>query len=889
MDAKTGSDTDRLVELIKEEERSTVRPQFKAFLGMCAGVGKTHAMLQDARALRAQGIEVLVAVVDTHGQAETEALLEGLETLSRGESGYGPSHAGELDVDAIVERKPAIVVVDDLAHTNRSGSRHAKRWQDVIELLDRGIPVWTSVNIQHMESLAEVVEDLTGVGIPDRVPDSVFDRIDDLRLIDLDPDDLLDRLKAGKVFVPGIPNLTVEGFFNRRNLGALRELSLRYAAGKAERNLTAYVRAENGSPPRPALGGRILVAVGPSPSSAHLIRWARRTAYALRADWTAVHVDSGAELSAPELSRLEANLDLARRLGAETQVIQGLDIAATILEAARSRNVSMIVIGRSGLSSRNSLPGRLTVSDRIVRDAGPIDVTVVQDAATTPSAAGPGPRISLPTWPRPYFVLIAAFLAVTAVGKAVVPVFGYRSIAFMYLAVVLVLSFFTSPAAVAGFAVLSALTFNFLFIPPLFTFTIGTPEDWILFAVYFLVAFVTGSLVSRLKASERMVTERERRTDFLFNAAEQLAECSTIAEAAAVAVGMVEKHFAPGAVVYVDSGTGRPGERPYGESSAHSSVEFEAATYAWTSGTICGRATGSMSGCALRYFPASAGGKTAAVIGVRVPEGKTWTRGDDDLVLSLGHTLALTISRAAVEAKSRRIARELESDRLARVLLDSVSHELRTPLTTIVGSVSALGDDLLAGNPAARHDLLAGALGAAERLNRIVEDLLSISRIEAGMLRLKREPSDIQEIARASMDQAGPEIKAHPIRVMIENDAASPELDVALATKLAANLLRNAGQYSPAGTEIAFGFEISGKDLVITVRDHGPGIPDGQMASLFGKFRRGAAAPGRGLGLGLAICRGIAEAHGGTIAARNAQDGGLEITVVFPDCIKGKE
>lgn len=905
-------DPDELLARIKEAESGPKRAKLKIFLGMCAGVGKTWAMLQEARSAAAQGIDVVACLVETHGRADTEALLEGLEVLPSRAVAYRGVELRELDVDAAIERRPAIAIVDELAHTNAPGSRHVKRWQDVLEVLDRGIDVWTAVNVQHMDSLADVVEDLVGMPMGERVPDTVFDRADEVRLIDLAPEDLIARLREGKVYAGERSRAAMEGFFRPRNLGALRELALRYAARTASRRLQAYARAESGAAgergaARTTIGERILVAVGPSPTSAYLVRWARRTSYALRSEWIALNVEDGRARSPAAAAQLEANLALARKLGAETLVVQGADIAEAIVEAARRHGASMIVIGRSGLSRLGPFPRRATVSDRIVREAGSIDVAVVQDASA------PRADLTLPALarffaapPRQYALLAAAFAAITGFGFLVAPRIGYRSVSMLYLAAVVALSFLARPGPVAAIAALSALALNYFFIPPLNTFSIGSPEDWVLFAAYFLVAFVTGSLVSRLRSDQALLAEREARAAFLFGAAQRLAECRSAEEAAAAAAALVETHFATAAAVFVReafpdesvAGAEAGGLGRHASGAAAGEIderEYAAAAYSFANRDICGASTESLPESRLRYVPAAARESAAGVIGLVPPSGRVWTRGDDNLLLSLGKTLAVAIERSLSEARGRRAALELESERLGRILLDSVSHELRTPLTTITGSITALRDDAVADNPQARRELLGNALEASDRLDGIVEDLLSLSRIESGVLRLTRRPSDLADIARAAVDGAGPAADGRDIRVAVLDDARAVVVDAPLVGRLIANLLRNAATYAPIGTPIDLSFEETGRDLTARVRDYGPGIPDGEIESMFEKFRRGPPAatnarakpPAPGLGLGLAICRGIARAHGGDVTARNAPGGGLEVIASFPSCVAG--
>jgi two-component system, OmpR family, sensor histidine kinase KdpD len=889
MDGQERPDPDELLARIRETEGSRSRAELKIFFGMSAGVGKTYAMLQEARAAKAQDIDIVLGIIDTHGRPDTEALVSGLELVPRRSVEYRGVFLEELDLDALIARRPAIAVVDELAHSNAPGSRHVKRWQDVQELLDRGISVWTAVNVQHMESYADVVEDLTGVRVRERVPDTVFDRADEVRLIDVAPEDLIRRLEEGAIYTGESSRAAIQNFFRPRNLGALREIALRFAARTASHRLSAYARAEGGlGPSRPlsqaSLGERILVAIGPAPGSAYLARWARRTAYALRADWTAVHVDTGASLSDEDKARLEANLSLAQKLGAEVLVVPGADVAEAVIETARAKGASMIVVGRSGLSRLGFGTRRATVTDRIMQDAAPIDVALVQDSGTAPAERLPARFRRIFDAPkRQYALLAASFALLTLLAELFVPALSYRSVALLYLAAVLGLSFIARPGPVAVLALLSALALDFFFIPPLYTFTITALEDWLLFGVYFLVAFVTGSLVSRVHSRERLLSDREGAASFLFGAAQLLSECPSVEAAAEAAARLAEEKFETEAAVFVDDGQGDLDPAPRGKAASRiDEREFDVAAYSFVERATCGAQTDTLPSALLRYVPACAGEETAGVIGLAIPSGRLWTRADDGLLQSLGRTLALSVARFRSEAKSRKAILQLESERLGGILLDSVSHELRTPLTTITGSLSALRDDALAERAEPRRAILANALEAADRLDGVVEDLLGLSRIESGMLALNRRAVDLPDLARAAMDRAGPDLRSRALELSAPADGGPVLVDPALGARLAANLLRNAARYSPPGAPIGFSLQATKGSLLIRVSDRGPGIPEAEIASLFAKFKRGGEAKGPGLGLGLAICKGIAEAHGGSIAAHNAPGGGLVVEAFLP-------
>jgi len=874
-------DPDALLAEIGEEPRAG-KPLLKIFLGMSAGVGKTYAILQEARSASARGEDVVIGIAETHGRPETDELLGGIEALPRKRVEYRGVVLEELDLDALLGRRPGIAIVDELAHENAPGSRHKKRWQDVEELLDEGISVWTAVNIQHLESYSDVVEEFTGIPVRERVPDTVFDRADEIRLIDIAPEDLIRRLEEGRIYTGASTRAALANFFTPLNLGALREIVLRYATRAASRKLNAYARADREGPSESSLGERILVAVGAAPNSAYLVRWTRRTAYALRADWTAVHVDSGARMGAKERRQLEENLELARKLGAEVLVVRGEDVSRAIVDLARARRVSMIVLGRSGLSLPSFLPHRPSVSDRIAALAAPIDIALVQESESPARRRAEGLGRAFGAAPRQYLLLGLTFAALVLLGELAVPYLGYRGLALVYLAAVLGLAMVARPGPVAVLAIMSALALNYFFIPPLYTLSIGKPEDWLLFCVYFLAAFQTSSLVSRLRARETLLDDREGAAAFLFGASQLLSDSRSVEAAASAARDLLQAHFKTGAFVLIDDGAGKLAPPAIGGVDL-TERELDVAAYAYSQRASCGAGTDTLPGASFRYAPICSRDGAVGVFGIAPSEGCVWTRADDNLVQALGRTLALAIERMRSDAASREASLRLESERLGGILLDSVSHELRTPLTAITGAVSALADESLLANPKVRKDLVANALEQSVALNGVVEDILSLSRIESGLLRLKLRRAELPDIAQAAIARAGQELRGRDVEVRA-SDEGGAFVDDALVARLAANLLRNAARYSEAPDPIELSLEFRKGDgaLVVRVRDRGPGLPDDELDSVFAKFARGSGARGKGLGLGLAICRGIAEAHGGSIGARNAPGGGLEVEAILP-------
>ena len=550
----------------------------------------------------------------------------------------------------------------------------------------------------------------------------------------------------------------------------------------------------------------------------------------------------------------------------------------------------MIVVGRSGLSTSSLLPHRATVSDRIVRDAGPIDVSVVEDSRSPRRGVGLARlRRLFRAPPLQYAFLTALCAALTGLCSLISGRLPYWGLSLFYLTAIVAVSPFVSLGPIAAFSLLSATALNYFFIPPLFTFVIASPEDLLLFAAFFVVALFAGTMVARLRSNERLFRERERRAAFLLGAAEDLAECATPEEAALKSAALIEAYFETEAAAYVvDEGGSLSAPATGGGRAAPGEKERAAALFALSNRVICGAGTDSLPDSSFHYVPAASGDSSSGVLALRLPEGRAWRRSDDNLLLSLGRTFSLVVERENLELKSRHLALGLESDRLSTLFLDMVSHELKTPLTTITGTITALKDRAVGGNEAAREEMLDGALEAADRLNRLVEEILSMNKIESGGLRLCCDLVDAGDIVELALREAGPALKKRSLRVVTEGATRPLSLDSSLVARLAANLLANAALYSRPEGAIELRLEEEGDLFSLAVRDEGPGIPAGEIASMFERFKRGKRAPTGGIGLGLSICKGIVEAHGGSISAGSLASGGFEVRATFPQSVQGR-
>jgi two-component system sensor histidine kinase KdpD len=873
-------DPDALLASLHAAEARTRRGHLKVFLGMCPGVGKTYAMLRAAQQELASGTDVVVGVVETHGRAETEALLAGLTILPRKVIDYRGTQLTEFDLEAVRARRPKLVLVDELAHTNAPGSRHAKRWQDVIELLEAGLDVHTTLNIQHVESRADAVRQITGAPQKETVPDSVLDLADELELVDLTPETLRERLGEGKVYLGERAAAAKESFFQESHLAALRELALRYTAERVDRQLRE-LRAGVAKQTVWRSGERLLVAVGPSPFSTQLVRWTRRLAAAQGAPWLAVHVESLRPLAPEAQKLLDRNLALARELGAEIVVTHDNDVAAALVRTALQHNATQIVVGKPrGAGWTRFWPGSSLV-DRVLRFGGNIDVYVVP--AETPERPLASPLVSFDHELRSHageYAWATATVALVTLGGLLLPANYYLAAGLVYLLVVILLSLKVGRGPVLLSGVLSALTWNFLFIPPQFTFRIGKVEDGLLFGTYFVVALVAGQLTARIRAQALAERQREGRATALFNLTRSLAEARTLDDAVFAALRQTDMLMGAKTALLLTNPQQVSLHPHFAGSFTLDAKEHAVAEWAFTHRRAAGRFTDTLPASAGFYLPLLREETSVGVLGVRVPDGSRLTLAQRDLLEAFARQLALSVEREHLRDASEREKLLAESDKLHRVLLDSVSHELRTPLAVITSSLENLTDAPLE----LRGELVEEARAAARRLNRLVGNLLDQTRLEGGALRPRLDWCDARDLVNAALDGVRTELAGHPLEIAVPDDLPPLRVDFALTEQALANLLLNAARHTPAGTAVFLtaGLERDGERLFFTVADRGPGFPAGMRARLFQKFERGDAAKAGGLGLGLSLVRGFVAAQGGTVVVGENPGGGSVFTIYLP-------
>jgi two-component system sensor histidine kinase KdpD len=859
------------------------RGRLKVFLGAAPGVGKTFEMLSEGGARKKAGTDVVVGIVETHGRAETEALTKGLEIVPRKQVDYQGRALSEMDIDAILARRPSLALVDELAHTNAPGSRHPKRWQDVEELLAAGIDVYSTVNIQHIESLNDVVASFTKVRVRETLPDRVLGEADSIELVDIPPDELIERLKEGKVYIPEEASRALNHFFSKSNLSALRELALRQAAQTLDTQMLDYLRA-HALAGTWAAGQRIVVAVNELPGSSGLIRAAKRLADAQRAPWTAVYVETPRSLTFTDQDKqqLAEGLQLARQLGANVASIPAANVVDGLKVFLEEARATQLVIGKSARSRWFELRHG-SVVDRLVRETPGVAVHVLPhgEDAERPSAKA----VSAPKggWGKPIGYLVAAVLVAVFTGIAVgVHAFGgLANVALVYLIPVLAAASLYGLRAGVFTGVLSALAYNFFFLPPLYTFTIQDPENFLTLVVFIAVAIVTSQLAARVRVQADLAERSSGQNAALASFARTLAGVATGEELGQTLCGEVSRQFDVDAVLLLPGRQGVELTAAVPPDAALGPIDNAAAEWAIDHKQATGRGTGTLAASEWLFQPLLSSSKALGVLGIAKKDSSDPARSDQlPLLLSFTDQAALALERISLSEEMTNVAQLRERDRLREALLSSVSHDLRTPLTTIIAAVNEL-------KKTAREDptLLQDIETQSERLSRFVSNLLDMVRVEAGGLQLNREPVDLTEAVASAADDLRQELEGRPVKLAISPDLPLVRVDPQLFHQCLVNLLENAAKYSGEGTPISVTAQREHEGMTLSVIDSGPGLPAGEESRVFETFVRleGSDRKG-GTGLGLAIVKGFAEAMGLQVNARNNDEApGACFTVRFPE------
>lgn len=878
-------DPDALLAAIRRDESRSKRGRLKVFLGMAAGVGKTYAMLQAAHERKAEGIDVVVGYVETHKRAETEALLAGLEIVPRQTLDYRGTALDEMNLDAVLARQPAVVLVDELAHTNVPGARHVKRYQDVVELLEAGIDVYTTVNVQHFESRADTVRQITGAAVQERLPDSVLDLADEVELIDLSPQDLRKRLAEGKVYTPDKANAAAQNFFRVGNLTALREMALRLTAERVDHQLQDYMQVKRISGPWRS-AERLMVAVGPSPYAESLIRWTRRMAYNLEAPWLAAYIKTSAALSPQAEKQLAANLTLVRSLGGEVVTTAGDDITEALVHLARQRNVTQMVVGKTQHPWLRNLVRGGSPTERLVRAAGDIDVAVVSGDPAEPRPASTRAAIPIPhrhsTW-RQYGLAVLVVAVVTILDLLALPWLGYVAVGLTELFAVLLVAVYIGrgPALLAAFV--SALSWNFLFIEPRLTFEISRTQDILLLMLYFLIALFAGNLTARLKQQERQARYNSERSLALYHLAHDAARAVDMDDVVRVAVGQIGQAFDAEVGVWLAVGGGRLSRDAHlGSTLTLDDSEYPVALWAFDHSRPTGRDTDTLPLSRGRFYPLRTTGATVGVLGIHLRQDEGLSFEQSLLLETFVAQIALAVERELLDQAAERAAMVAESERLYTTLLNSISHELRTPITAIAGIASTLAASDSALQDDARRALGADIQEAAARLNRLVENLLDMSRLDSGRLEIKRDWCDPCDLLGSAAGRLKQRLNNRPLTITCAPDMPLISADFVLMEQVLVNLIDNACAYTPPEAAIRLAAGVEGNNVIFSVEDDGAGIPQEELTRIFNKFYRIAGTAAGGTGLGLSIAEGIISAHGGTIEAMNAPNAGARFVIRLP-------
>ncbi|WP_292152259.1 sensor histidine kinase KdpD [Brevundimonas sp.] len=869
---------------------SRKRGRLKVFLGMSPGVGKTYEMLRAARRRQAEHGDVLVGVVETHGRKETESLLRGLDVLARKPIDYKDRTLLEFDIDGAIARRPGLLLVDEYAHSNVPGSRHPKRWQDVEEILKAGIDVWTTLNVQHLESLSDIVLRITGARQRETVPDSALSKADDIEVVDITPDELRKRLEDGKVYVPETARLASENFFKVENLTALRELALRRAAQTVDDQLLVHLR-EKGVPGPWAAGARILVLIGGDGMAASLVRAGRRLSdMMMDAPWTVATVDQGA-ITGERAARLSEALKLAEQLGARTITLSGDDVVRAVMDYVGRNHVTQIVIGKGRTSRLRDLIGR-SLAAELLRSASGVAIHIITDEKD--AAAAPTLRpVRAPVRWFGYAVGLGLVALATLTAYSLDAAFERVDLGVIYLAAVVAAGalYGLRPALTAATA--AFLIYNFLFLQPRYSFIIGSPTDVLTLVVFWGVALLTGALAGRVREQAKRTQRRAVAVSALLGASQALAGADGRQATARVLAEQASHAAGAKAVVLLPQGddlviaAGAPDTPELGAAAMAS------ARWAWEHGEAAGHGTGTLPQASWTFWPLQGIQGRSGVAGI---EAAALASGSDEerLTLALLDQGAVAIERANLAGQAVETETLRRADRFRTALMNSVSHDLRTPLSTVLGSATTLIDYGEGLTPAVRADLLLSIREEAERLNRYVGDLLDMTRLEGGALKVRAEWTDARDILNAAAERVSRRLESRRMTRDFPADLSLVKVDEGLLEQALVNVLENAIAYSPDGSTIEIAAYEDRNAVVISVEDEGMGIPTAELERVFDKFRRMEESSDRnkGVGLGLAIAKGFVEAMNGRIAAASpiheGDDGvtsGTRILISLPKAI----
>jgi two-component system sensor histidine kinase KdpD len=889
-------DPDRLLAQLQEDEARSCRGRLKVFVGANAGVGKTYAMLSSARAVLREGKDVVIGVIETHGRKETAALLEGIEILPPSAIVTTDRTFEEFDLDGALKRRPALLLVDELAHNNAPGSRHAKRWQDVEELLQAGIDVHTTLNIQHIESLNDVVGSITGVKVWETVPDHVFDQADEVTLVDIPPDELLKRLEDGKVYLPEQAQRAAKNFFRKGNLIALRELALRRTADHVDADVKDY-RDEKSIERVWATRDALLACVSPREGGERVVRATARLAESLDAPWHAVYVETPKLQRLPEAERTRILnvLKLAQDLGARTATLAGESISGALVDYVREHNLNKVVIGREATVEREwkmRWPWRITLADRVLQSAPELDVmqiargaeasgrTIPRTTSVDDHAVGDGSGKSRAVG---YLIALVACAGTSAIAAMLLPYFDLANIVMLFLLNVVLVSARLGRGPAIFSAFLSVASFDFFFVTPRFSFAVSDVQYLLTFSIMLAVALITAHLTAGLRYQARVAGHREGRARALYEMARELSGALTFEQVVEISDARIEETFRANAALILPGRNDRLDFSPGADVTRPSKIDETIAAWVYDRGQPAGLGTDTLAASNVLYLPLNAPMRTRGVLAIET-ENPRWLRVPEqrrqlDTFASL---IAIALERVHYVEVAREAILKMESESLRNSVLAALSHDLRTPLTALIGMADALtrSEPKLAVHQIAWADSI---LAETQRLSQLVDNLLDMARLEAGEVKLNAQWQPVEEVVGSALRASRPALLEHQIVTHLPVDLPLVRFDAVLIERVLCNLLENAAKYTPAGSTITIAASKLGNWLEISVADNGPGFPAEFAARLFDKFTRAAPeSTVRGVGLGLAICRAVVEAHGGSIRAENLPTHGARFVFTLP-------
>ncbi|MDP3915345.1 MAG: sensor histidine kinase KdpD [Bacteroidota bacterium] len=870
---------DDLLASMKEDEEKSKRGKLKIFFGMCAGVGKTYTMLEAAKIEKVKGADIVIGYVETHNRKETAALVEGFELIARKKYLYKSTHVEEMDLDTIISRKPQIVLVDELAHTNAPGSRHLKRYQDVQEILDSGINVYTTVNVQHLESRSEVVAQITGIIVRETLPDDVFESADEVEVVDLTPDELLQRLSEGKVYAPERSKEAVLNFFRKGNITALREMALRIVADRVDKQLHDYMQLKRIRGPWKS-GVHLLVAVSYTTQSSRLLRWAKNLSDTMGGNLQAIYVETAHDLTDKERENLDKNINLAKQLGIRFRIVTNSDIVKAIVDFAQKENITHIIIGKPRVRNLLTLFRLGNFVNRLIRYSGNIDVYILGSDMLADDKFRQ--KASMPSFTSSINQYLAATVMITitaAIFFLLKEFVGYQIVSFALLFMVSILAFFFGRGPILLAATLSSLIWDFFFIPPPYTLHVEKPEDMLMLAMFFIIALLNGVLTSRVRAQEQKIRVREERTHAFYQLAKGLSATSGIDDVLSLAVKDIRKYFKiECAFILRDKANQLENHIRHETTLNFSENELSIAEWTFRHSTKAGKYTDTLPSGNYTFYPLKGNNDNMGVIAVQ--HSKVFTQGEEQFWEGFLPQISGKIEREFLRDAARNSYILSESDKLYKTLFNSISHELRIPVATILGASDALIDQDYSRE--SRKMLHEEINKAAIRLNRLIENLLNMSRLDSGRLTPRIDWCDLHDLINKVTQSLSEELNHFDVDIVLPDDMPLVQLDFGLMEQVIHNLLLNASQLAPEGSSLRVKIFYDNGFLFIQVMDRGPGFSVSDLPMVFNKFYRGELAVAGGTGLGLSIVKGIVEAHKGTITAENRTNGGALFTIKIP-------